>query len=807
MWLGAMLMVCSFQTIAQDIGPYSEVRIHLSNEYELQRLVQGGWHPDHLKRSKEYVEAVVSADELRLIRSLGASVSVLTEDLEAAFESRPKLSSLEWRSMEQRLRSQYGILGFGFGSMGGFYTYDEVIRQLDTMALLHPNLISVRDSIGSSIQGRAIWAVRISDNPGVNENEPEVLYTGLHHAREPEGMMAVIYFMYYLLENYGTDPEATYLVNNREMYFVPVVNPDGYVYNQQTNPNGGGFWRKNRRANVGGTYGVDLNRNYGYMWAYDDEGSSGSPGAEDYRGTAPFSEPETAAIRDFCQAHDFRLALNYHTYGDLLIYPWGYIASFQTPDSAVFDAFTTDMTQYNGYSHGTGDQTVGYVTNGDSDDWMYGEQTTKDKILSMTPEVGPSFWPGIDLIFPLAAENLYPNLFLAWAAGSNPKFLSGEMTGLQSAYVNPGDTGIVVVEYLNKGISASTSTLDLSLLCDDPAVTILTSSSQIGTMDSLETADNEASPFVLMVDSSASNGHRVWLAVLSSFDGVGRTDSFEVIVGTPTVLFEDSAENTAGWSTGQGWGTHGDRHAGDFSLTDSPLGLYGNNANNPLTMIASFDLSTMTTTMLEFWTKWNIESDWDFATVQISTNSGVSWINLRGVHAQRASGNPGPQSNTNHYGYDGTQLQFMKETVDLTTFAGMSNLKLRFNLASDNSVRADGWYVDDIRILGYAPGITSVADPWTTPTRAVLSQNVPNPFNPSTVISYQLPVNTHTALTVYNLLGQEVRALVRGYKEAGSYRVMWDGRDNSGNVVASGVYFYRMVAGDFVQSRRMLLIK
>ena len=113
----------------------------------------------------------------------------------------------------------------------------------------YPNLITAKDSIGASVQGRTIWAVKISDNPDVDEDEPEIFYNSLIHANEVAGMMSVIYFMYYLLENYGSDAEVTYLVNNREFYFIPVINPDGNTYNQQISPNGGGMWRKNLRDN------------------------------------------------------------------------------------------------------------------------------------------------------------------------------------------------------------------------------------------------------------------------------------------------------------------------------------------------------------------------------------------------------------------------------------------------------------------------------------------------------------------------------------------------------------------------------
>ncbi len=136
----------------------------------------------------------------------------------------------------------------------------------------------------------------------------------LIHAREGAGLMSVIYFMYYLLENYGSDPEVNYLVDSREMYFVPIINADGYVYNQLTNPGGGGMWRKNRKDVGNGCYGVDNNRNFGYMWGYDNIGSSPDPCAIDYRGTAAFSELENQAIRDFCNNHNFLIANNYHAY-------------------------------------------------------------------------------------------------------------------------------------------------------------------------------------------------------------------------------------------------------------------------------------------------------------------------------------------------------------------------------------------------------------------------------------------------------------------------------------------------------------
>ena len=116
----------------------------------------------------------------------------------------------------------------------------------------------------------------------------------MHHAREIMTVEMCLYFARYLCENYGTDPVATFLVDNRQIWFVPIVNPDGFVYNEDNDPDGGGMWRKNRRPGGGGCYGVDNNRNYPYMWVGD--GSSGNPCDDDYRGPSAGSEPENQAL-------------------------------------------------------------------------------------------------------------------------------------------------------------------------------------------------------------------------------------------------------------------------------------------------------------------------------------------------------------------------------------------------------------------------------------------------------------------------------------------------------------------------------
>ncbi len=297
------------------------------------------------------------------------------------------------------LNETYGHLRMNFGE---YYTYDEMVEELETICASYPAFTSLA-SIGITWQGRDIWAVKVSDNAGVTEAEPRVLISGAHHAREPIGCSIAIDNMYWLLDNYGTNDTATAIVNNSETWFVPVVNPDGYVFNETYDDPWGYGWRKNCRDNNNSGQmepdfdGVDLNRNYGYMWGYNNAGSSPDPTHEAYRGPSAFSEPETQAMRELCDSAEFIYAVNYHAYGEILIVPWGYFDSWvPSPDSEEYYAMAESMTAYvgvpNNYVFGTGMGTLGYEVNGGSDDWMYGEQTEKPKCFAFSPEVGTSFW-------------------------------------------------------------------------------------------------------------------------------------------------------------------------------------------------------------------------------------------------------------------------------------------------------------------------------------------------------------------------------------------------------------------------------
>lgn len=595
--------------------------------------------------------------------------------------------------------------GFTLGSMGGFFTYSEFIGHLNNLKANYPTLVSKIDTIGYSIENRPILAFKISDNPNTNETEPQVLYTATHHAREPAGLSALIFYAYYLVENYATNPEIQYLVNNRELYFIPMVNPDGYIHNQMTNPTGGGMWRKNRRNN-GGSFGVDLNRNYGFHWGYDDIGSSPNPSNDTYRGTAGFSEPELQAVRNFCQAKNFKIALNYHTYGNLLIYPWGHLPSYFTPDSAQFVEYGKLMTQVNNYTYGTGDQTVGYVVNGDSDDWMYGEQTTKNKILSLTPECGSSsdgFWPSMSRIIPICKENIVQNLYAARLAGEHAESKDKSPKNISNlSFYLP----FTVTSF---GVQNS-SMVTVNLLPLTSNIQSITPSSKTFTSFS-SFFDTKKDSFLVQLQPTITSGSVVKFILQTSFNGVTYHDTLTKIYNTSggTLLVNDNATNLSQWTTTTGWNITTSKFvSAPSSITDTPTGNYANNANTMITSLNSISLAGVVQAKVNFYAQWDIENDYDYVQFMVSTNGGSTWIPQCGIYTNSGTGTGfGGVQPLNEPLYDGTQNTWVQEEIDLSDYLGMSNVKFRFWLGSDSWVTKDGFYFDDFKVeVTLASGIT-----------------------------------------------------------------------------------------------------
>ncbi len=373
----------------------------------------------------------------------------------------------------------------------GYHDYAEMEAVLQELATRYPDITRL-ETIGRTWEGRAIWALRVSDHP--QEDEPAergiLIFAGTH-AREHLSVEQALFLLRDLLENYGRQAEITNLITQRDIWVIPNLNPDGSEYDITRWGAAPPYWRKNRRDNGDGTWGVDLNRNFGYGWGR--EGSSGITASEIYRGPAPFSEPENVALRDFVLARPhIRLIISLHTYGEYVLFPYGYTYEDLPPDMrpedrAIFLALAEAITDLNGYRAMQASDL--YLVSGSHDDWFYGALG----IYAMTWELYsrsavPGFYPPDSAIAPQTARNRLA-LRYAIAMAHDPAMAIGQGADMTPPQVTvtvgeplyasvPFGVGVTVtdedevttVEYLvNGSVAAITVAPDLTTTLTLPA--------------------------------------------------------------------------------------------------------------------------------------------------------------------------------------------------------------------------------------------------------------------------------------------------------------------------------------------------
>jgi len=662
-----LLLIVQFQLISQ-VEKYAKVKVFISENTEIQSLYESGIDIDHYHSGEDQsISFYLNHSEIPLLEESGLNYRITIPDCTAFYEKQ----AIKDQSLIPHIKKQQKTANnFGYGSMGGFYTFSEMVGKLDEMSNLYPNLATAKFSIGTSVQGRTIWAVKISDNPNVDENEPVVYYDALHHAREPLSMAVTINYMFWLLENYNIDPRVKHIVDQRELYFVPCVNPDGYEYNRQTNPNGGGYWRKNRKNVGSGCTGVDLNRNYSFGYANNGSCSSSDPCRDTYRGTGSFSEPETTAVRNLLSTINPKTAFSIHSTAGNYLMPYGYDTS--PPQYNLYSEWASDFLAENDYPYGVTYQMLGYTSCGTTRDYLHSEG-----IYGWTPEIdGSGFWPAQSEIFGLVDENVYPLFYQAWIAGGFTDIQSHSIIG----NANPGSSFQVQVEVKNKGVGAASSNVEVSILAADPSISI-SGNNSIGTVNarSRRMSDN----FSVNVGSNFSR-NEVDLTIVVS-QGGAETDrqNISIPIGNASVIISDNAESGSSyWSAsgnGISWGINNDdSYDGSRSFGDSNNGNSRNGTTNYFTLNQNLNLSSTTRPVLEFMSKWSLASP-DYARLQISTNNGSSWSTLKTFQ----------QSESWH-----------QELFDLSSYIG-SSVRFRFLMVTNNSIPGDGFYFDTFSLKDY----------------------------------------------------------------------------------------------------------
>jgi carboxypeptidase T len=706
---------------------------------------------DHFKKKEGvYIECDLPK---AIVKNLKAShkIDIIESDMEVYYKRMLKNESKN--AYPSCTASQIiDPVNYSTGSMAGYLTYDEMLAELDQMKKLYPNIITAKAPINNFLtqEDRGIQFVKISDNPDVEEKEKRILYNAVHHAREPGSMQQLIYFMWYILENYATNPEIKGLIDNTEIYFVPVVNPDGYVHNQTANPKGGGLWRKNRRKHGNGSFGVDNNRNYSYKWGTTGVSLTDTK-SDTYCGTAPFTEPENKAIKWLCEQKKFEVSISNHTSGGLLLYPFGYDDNKPTPDDALFKSISAEMVKVSGYTNQI--SAALYPASGDTDDWLYGDTSTKPKIFAFTPEVGNDFWDSP-----------------AQTKINNYNMLHTNMTALRFLhnYAFFNDKTDSFVAKVNYSFDYSLKRIGL-VNNQDFTVKIVPVSTNITSVGAPVTHTNIAfgatknGTIQINLASNIPSGAPIEFKVEVNNGGYIQTETITKYFGTPNVKFNENGDAITQW-TNNGWGLNTKTfYSSSSSITDSASGNYANNISKSIVTTNPIDLSKVSKAELTFYAKWDIEKEFDYVQLEISKDNGTNWISQCGKFTTLGKST----QDLNKPIYDGKQPDWVKEQIDLSEYLN-SKILIRFRIKTDSKNVRDGFYFDDLKVTTVPLSTLGI----TENTFEVLSIT-PNP------VKNFISLNTIEGIEDYKIFDTSGKVITKGKIDTNKINV---------NSLSEGIY-------------------
>lgn len=753
-------------------GKYFLIAVDVSNQNDFQKILNLPLDFESSLKAEDYLQIIVNETELMDIHNNKFHYKVLIDDYEHYLQDKIKQN---FSKINTNLP-----LGFQLGSMGGFYKLNEIFQQFDNLIQLYPEYFSNIDTIGWSWEGRPIIAYSFGNS---NRPVPEVLITALHHSREPGTVTNLIYFLTKALSQAKNgNQKYQYLFQNHLIWFIPAVNPDGYEYNTRNYPNGGGLWRKNRRKINDSTYGVDLNRNYGpfEFWNAPNNGSSSNPKNETYRGISPFSEPETQAIRNFTLKRNFKIALNFHTYGGMIIYPFSAINK-ETPDSNFYERFSNFITNNTGYFFGRDITTVGYPTRGSSDDWFYQPDSTKGKVVAFTVESGyhfDGFWPSINRIVEIAEENF--NFIKETVFSSTPNL---RPESLIYSFDTLRKTGTINCKIANIGIS------DLNL----PAsirITPLT--------DQISIANTDTTLFELPSGSAISLLRKVSLPKANFRNG--SKVPFEISIEVNNLIRKDtlycrlydykiySLIDSTNWFSDD-WGYEIDSASFWPILCDSPYKNYSDSLENRLILRIPLDLN-YNAAELEITARWEIEPIYDFCEIEISTDNGNSWESLRSSRSIPGSGNQYGKQKLGRSGFTGIYPFWANIIFDLNKYLNKKIL-LRLSLLSDNARNYDGIFLQKIQFH-----LFNDVDFSFYTTNHDENKTTKLIFHPENIIipsQIQIPYTSNSiTIEMYDILGNivETQSL-----EATPSQFIYQFQ----NPFSKGIYFAKVTSNEFIQ--------
>ena len=783
-------------------------------------------------KPKKFLDVIVSDSQIKKFRSSGYNFNVINS------ETQIKQNLTDTRDL------------------AGYRDYEELLNDLQNIATTYPDichLYDIGDSWGKiySDNGNSyyddfhheIWALKVSDNVEIEEDEPSVYYLGEHHAREPISLEVTMAILNHIVENYGSDPTITENVNNTQIWFVPLVNPNGHrIVTSEYDI----WWRKNIRdnnengqfdddPNEDGPDGVDPNRNYGWEWG--NVGASDNWNSQTYHGPEAWSEPEVQAIKNLIESHHFVAGITYHSYSELVLFPFGYNENVIAPDHDALQELAVNMANalpaQNGGYYTPQESWQLYPCMGTTDDYSYGEYG----IFSYTIEIGTEFIPPAYQVEEICQNHLNAAMILldrvnhSTLTGHITDAVTGEPVSAEIFIPGIDDTGVYRKPYksdelfgryyrlLGNGNYSVTFSLygyesqtvnNVSI--NNGGQTVLdiqlnpvSSTSVSGLVTDEETGEPIANAMLEILDIPVepvftnANGEYIFPEVYYGNYQIRVTaEEYATYIGDIMIseseyqfdfsLTHTNFESFESGEFGENWQLSGDAlwfidptnaYDGNFSARSGDIGSWS-------TSELSYSMNVAWNSEISFFVKTSSENSYDFLKFYIDNAIVGQW-----------SGET-----------DWTQ-------ISLTVSAGAHEFKW--------SYEKDG-YVDGGQDCGWIdyvvfPPAAVSADEETISEGPILLGNYPNPFRNFTTISFSISneqnkQNEQNIISIYNIKGQKIRTLecinqVDAKATKSLYSITWDGKDNFGKPVHSGIYFFKIKGKDdkFTSVKKMVLMK
>lgn len=484
-----------------------------------------------------YLLIITDEEQLTQIRGCGQKTEVTWTDLDDKFYV---LTGVNPKNLD---RPQ----DFGY-----YFTYWEMQDSVSAIAAAYPEICSLF-VIGITHQGREILCLKISDNAAVEENEPACFFNGSTHGNEPMGTSIVMAFIDEILSGYGSDPISTWLINNREIYLVPILNPDCSVFCSDS-AGANIYWRKNRRIVQAPYIGVDPSRNHGFRWGWDNIGSSPNPQNHAYRGPFPWSDAEASAARNLEAAHQFRTQQDFHCFGGYNAYPWTYTYT-TPPEQALLQEIVDSFQLYNGYSDSLTGQAsrVLYLANGTQMDWEFSDTTGKFVTYAYTIEADTWFWAcwNDSILYRIECERNVPTLYyLARVAGGYfvpiSVAVNDTLLGNSSGQLDPGESANLWFTIRNQAVHPIDSAYDINarLVSEDTTVTIIDSLKSFSRVSRRASTNNSTEQFAVRASNLSHSGDtipfRLELSFIDARNVITQQLQFKIVLGDNYVVVDEN---------------------------------------------------------------------------------------------------------------------------------------------------------------------------------------------------------------------------------------------------------------------------